>query len=130
MKNTVIRRGMFVRSTIIAIRIAAAFCVSSPALAMHTGGGTGPTIMNHAGGGVGRTVTPPTINGRIHGWSGNVPSRANSTWERGYDHGHGRFRHHRFVTYRFGGPNFDYGVDSCWTYNGWRWVYVCTDYRD
>ncbi|HLL27019.1 MAG TPA: hypothetical protein VKT73_05135 [Xanthobacteraceae bacterium] len=159
MKKTVIRRGMFIRSTLIAIRIVAAFCLSSPAMAMHGGGGaghgggfgggggwhgggfgaggigsmhgggTGVTIMNHAGGGVGRTVTTPMIGERIHGWSGNVQGRANLTWGRGHDHGHGHFHHHHFVAYGFGGPNLDYGYDSCWTYNGWRWIYVCSDYQ-
>jgi hypothetical protein len=68
------------------------------------------------------------IGGRIHGWSGNAPGRATPAWGRGHDHRHGHFHHHRFVAYGFSDPNFDYGYDSCWTYNGWRWIYVCADY--
>src|SRR5882672_86561 len=101
MKKTVISWGMFARSTLIAIRVVAAISISAPAMAMHGGGGgaggigsvhgggTGPAIMNHAGGGAGRTVTTPMIGGRIHGWSGNAPSRATPAWGRGHDHRHG-----------------------------------------
>jgi hypothetical protein len=159
MKKIINGRGLFARSTLIAIRVIAALSLTSPAMAhgggggghggggysggaghgggfggggWHGGGGgwhgggAGPAIMNHAGASI--------SGGRIHGWSGKVSNRADATWgrghDRGHDHEHGRFHHHRFFARGFDGPDFDYGYDSCWAYNGWRWIYVCTGYPD
>jgi hypothetical protein len=86
------------------------------------------TMMMHSGGGIGRAVTAPTVNGRDRGWNGNNVSRNKFAWEHAHDHFHDHFHRHRFFAYGFGGPYYDYGYDSCWTYDGWQWVYVCGDY--
>ena len=35
---------------------------------------------------------------------------------------------YRPVPSRTGLVVYDYGYDSCWTYDGWQWIYVCGDY--
>jgi hypothetical protein len=86
------------------------------------GGGAGPMMMRGSVGQVtrgGPMTTAPINGGRVQGWSGRT------AWS--HDHFHDRFhRHRRFLAFGFGG--YDYGYDTCWAYNGWRWVYVCGGY--
>jgi hypothetical protein len=142
------------RKILIATTAIAAMCVGSAALAMHGGsggghvgslggggggwhggggmaavhgGGVGPMMM-HGGAGIGRAVTAPMVNGRDRGWNGNNVSRNSFAWARSHNHFHDHFHHHRSFAYGFGGPYYDSGYDSCWTYDGPQWVYVCGDY--
>ena len=89
------------------------------------GGGAGP-MMTH--GGTGPAIIAPPVNGRDHGWNGNVFGRNGFAWERGRDHFHDHFHHHHFFANGFAGSYYDYDYDSCWAYDGRQWIYVCGDY--
>jgi hypothetical protein len=82
------------------------------------GGSVGPVTRG------GLMNTAPVTGGRVQGWNGRT------AWGRDHfhDHFHHRFHNRNFFAFGFGGPYYDYGYDSCWTYNGWQWVYVCGDY--
>ena len=92
-------------------------------------GGAGPMMMRA------RSAAPVTrngpmttapIGGRVQGWNG---PRNNLAWGmRHHDHFHHRFHNRNFFAFGFGVPIYDYAYNSCWSWNGWQWVYVCGDY--
>jgi hypothetical protein len=77
-----------------------------------------------------RGMTTAPVRGPVQGWNG---TRNNLAWGmRGHhDHFHNRFRNRNFFAFGFGGPfydYYDYGYNSCWSWNGWQWVNVCSAY--
>ena len=75
----------------------------------------------------GPMTTAPLAGGRVQGWSGRTALGRDHF----HDRFHNRFRNRNFFAFGFGGPyydSYDYGYNSCWSWNRWQWVYVCGDY--
>jgi hypothetical protein len=133
------------RKTLVTLVSVAALGLGSAAMAAHGGGGG----FGRGGGGAGFAATPrggvrpmmmhggnmgairggpmtaaPMTGRRVQGWGGRA------AWGHNHfrDHFHNRFHNRNFFAFGFGGPIYDYSYGSCWSWNGWQWVFVCGDY--
>jgi hypothetical protein len=106
---------------------------------MHFGGGGGFGGMHggaaHFGGGFGRMHVGPAhfVGNNFRGGAAFGPRVAPFVHQRAVFH-HFGFRHRHFNNVVFvGGPYYGVGYgDTCWrrvwTYYGWQWANICSDY--